>query len=174
MILTDREIRLEWESGNIRFEPDIEPSQIGDSSVDLRLHPSLRVPERNENIFIRPSSRVPRELYGAALEIPENGYNLPPLKFVLGSTFEKVILPNYLVARLEGKSSLARFGLMIHCTSSHIDPGFKTVIVLEMFNHGPNTLVLEREMLIAHIVFEKVSMPPSKSYSGQFADQLGA
>jgi deoxycytidine triphosphate deaminase len=63
---------------------------------------------------------------------------------------------------------------MIHCTSGHIDPGFKTVIVLEMYNHGPNTLVLERYMPIAHIVFEKVSLPPSKSYSGQFADQLGA
>jgi len=174
MILTDREIRLEWQDGNIRFDPDIDPSQIGDSSVDLRLHPSLRIPEYDKDIIIRPSGRTRRELYGNTVEIGDNGYNLIPLKFVLGSTLEKVILPDYLVARLEGKSSLARFGLMIHCTSSHIDPGFKTVIVLEMYNHGPNTLVLERNMLIAHIVFEKVSMPPSKSYSGQFADQLGA
>lgn len=174
MILTDREIRLEWESGNIRFDPDIELDQIGDSSVDLRLARPLRIPERDPNINIRPSGRIPQELYGKPLDMEDAGYNLVSQKFVLGSTYEKVVLPNYLVGRLEGKSSLARLGLMIHCTSAHIDPGFRAVIVLEMYNHGPNTIVLEPMMPIAHIVFAKVSLPPSKSYSGQFADQISA
>jgi deoxycytidine triphosphate deaminase len=89
MILTDREIRLEWKDGNIRFEPDIDPAQIGDSSVDLRLSPSLRVPEKDENIIIRPSSRIPRELYGKTVEIPENGYNLPPRKIRSGFNVRK-------------------------------------------------------------------------------------
>lgn len=174
MILTDREIRLEWENGNIRFDPDIRADQIGDSSVDLRLASGLRIPKHDPNVIIRPSGRIRRELYGEPYEIGNEGYNLVPNKFILGSTYEKVILPNYLVGRLEGKSSLARLGLMIHCTSAHIDPGFQTVIVLEMYNHGPNTIVLEPLMPIAHIVFAKVSMPPSKSYAGQFSDQIGA
>lgn len=174
MILTDREIRLEWKDGNLRFEPDIDPNQIGDSSVDLRLATTLRIPELDPNRNIKLTGRIPQHLYGTPLEIGAEGYNLVPNKFVLGATYEKVILPNYLVGRLEGKSSLARFGLMIHCTSAHIDPGFKTVIVLEMYNHGPNTVVLEPLMPIAHIVFSKVSIPPSKSYSGQYADQVGA
>ncbi len=165
---------MEWESGNIRFDPNIELAQIGDSWVDLRLASGLRIPEYDPNVYIRPSGRIRVDLYGKPLEMGPEGYNLIPKKFILGSTYEKVILPNYLVARLEGKSSLARLGLMIHCTSAHIDPGFKTVIVLEMYNHGPNTIVLEPLMPIAHIVFAKVSMPPSKSYSGQFSDQIGA
>lgn len=173
MILTDREIILEWRDGHIQFSPDIEQSQIGDSSVDLRLGPKLRIPQIDAHHIIRPRDRTPSENYGDLIDIPETGYNLPPNQFVLGATFEQVKLPNYLVGRLEGKSSLARYGLMIHCTSGHIDPGFAKVIVLELYNHGPNTIVLEREMLITHVVFAKVSMLPGKSYSGQFADQIG-
>lgn len=173
MILTDREIRLEIEDGNIRFEPDIDRDlQIGDASVDVRLGKYLRIPERDENIIIRPNARNRPELYGIEKEIEQTGYNLPNHKLVLGSTYEKLILPNYLLARLEGKSSLGRLGLLVHATSAHIDPGFSGVIVLELCMLGPNTIVLEPMMLIAHILFEKVSMPPSKSYSGQFADQL--
>lgn len=173
MILTDREIRLEIEAGNIGFDPHIDRElQIGDASVDVRLGRHLRIPERDENIIIRPTARNRPELYGALREIDQTGYNLPSSKLVLGSTYEKLTLPNYLLARLEGKSSLARFGLLVHATSAHIDPGYSGVIVLELFNLGPNTIVLEPMMLIAHILFEKVSMPPSKSYSGQFADQL--
>jgi dCTP deaminase len=173
MILTDREIRLEIDDGNIRFEPDIDRDlQIGDASVDVRLGRYLRIPETDLNIAIRPTTRNRPELYGAPKEIDPTGYNLPSNKLVLASTYEKLTLPNYLIARLEGKSSLARFGLLVHATSAHIDPGFSGVIILELFNLGPNIIVLEAMMPIAHILFEKVSMPPSKSYSGQFAEQL--
>ena len=173
MILTDREITLEWEAKNLQFEPDIERSQIGDASVDLRLGKQLRIPQLDQHHIIRPGQRTPPENYGTLMAIPDTGYNLPPKTFVLGSTYERVKLPNYLVGRLEGKSSLARYGLMIHCTSGHIDPGFQRVVVLEMYNHGPNTIVLEPLMLIAHVVLAKVSMLPSKSYGGQFVDQVG-
>ena len=173
MILTDREIRLEIEAGNIRFEPDIDRElQIGDASVDVRLGRHLRIPETDENIIIRPRARNRPELYGALRELDSTGYNLPSHKLVLASTYEKLTLPNYLVGRLEGKSSLARFGLSVHVTSGHIDPGFSGVIVLELCNMGPNIIVIEPLMPIAHILFEKVSLPPSKSYAGQFAQQL--
>jgi dCTP deaminase len=173
MILTDREIRLEIDEGNIRFEPDIDHElQIGDASVDVRLGTTLRIPTKDNNIIIRPTAPNRPDLYGEQKEIDSSGYNLLSCKLVLGATYEKLMLPNYLLGRLEGKSSLARFGLMVHATSAHIDPGFSGVLVLELYNLGPNTIVLEPLMLIAHVLFQKVSMPPSKSYSGQFAEQL--
>lgn len=172
MILTDREIRLELRDGNIRFDPAIDDEQIGYASVDLRLGRTLRIPKFDKDHIIRPSGRTPPEIYGEEYKLPDTGYNLPPHQLVLGHTYEKVILPNYLVGRLEGKSSLARFGLMIHVTSGHIDPGYSGVIVLEVYNLGVNLIALEPFMPIAHVVFSKVSIPPSKVYSGQFADQI--
>ncbi len=174
MILTDRELRLEIDEGNLKFDPDIDRlKQIGDSSVDVRLGATLRIPQQDQNIVIRPQERNRPELYGRETAIPPSGYNILPKQLLLGHTLEKVTLPNYLVGRLEGKSSLARFGLLVHATSAHVDPGFSAVIVLEMYNLGENTIVLERGMPIAQIVFYKVSLPPSKSYSGQFAEQEG-
>lgn len=172
MILTDRELRLEIDDGNIKFDPDINrQKQIGDASVDVRLGGTLRVPKLDPNIAIRPQERNRPDLYGETTHIPPGGYNLEPKKLLLGSTLEKVTLPDYLVGRLEGKSSLARFGLQIHATSAHIAPGFSAVIVLEMYNLGENIIVLDEGLSIAQIIFYKVSLPPSKSYSGQFAQQ---
>ncbi len=173
MILTDREILLEIESGNIRFEPPVERAQIGHASVDLRLGTTLRIPELDQHHIIRPRAGLPPDLYGRLVELEPNGYNFEPQRLVLAATHEKLSLPDYLVGRLEGKSSLARLGLMVHATSGHIDPGFSGVIVLEMYNLGPNTIVLEPLMPIAHVVFSKASVPPSKSYSGRFALQTG-
>lgn len=173
MILTDRELRLEIDDGNIKFEPDIDREQIGDASVDLRLGRTLRIPQVDEHHLIRASGHKPPELYGIETDIPDGGYNLEPNKLVLGATYEKLALPDYLVGRLEGKSSLARLGLMIHISSGHIDPGFRGVVILEIYNLGPNTIVLESLIPIAHVVISKVSIPPSKSYSGQFVDQVG-
>ena len=174
MILTDRELQLEIDAGNIRFDPDIDRlKQIGDASVYVRLGAKLRIPERDENIVIRPQQRNRPELYGQETPIPSGGHVIVPKQLLLGHTMEKITLPNYLVGRLEGKSSLARFGLLVHATSAHIDPGFSTVMVLELYNLGENRILLEKGMPIAQIIFYKVSLPPSKAYSGQFAEQEG-
>lgn len=174
MILTDRELHLEIEAENIKFSPDIDRlKQVGDASIDVRLGGMLRIPAPDENIVIRPQSRNRPELYGSQMSIPDGGFVIRPKQLVLGATLEKITLPNYLVGRLEGKSSLARFGLLVHATSAHIDPGFSTVVVLEMYNLGEQRILLEKGMPIAQIVFYKVSLPPSKSYSGQFAEQQG-
>ena len=175
MILSDRELRLEITDGNITFHPSIDmDAQIGHASVDVRLGNTLRIPVANDQINIRPRNRKGLDLYGGPQPIPTGGFNLESKQFVLGSSLEIVTLPNYLVGRLEGKSGLARFGLIIHATSAHIDPGFSGVVVLEICNLGPNTLVLEREMPIAHIVFYKMSLPPTQAYSGEWAKQTGA
>jgi dCTP deaminase len=99
---------------------------------------------------------------------------LEPQKFVLGHTLEDISLPNDLAGRLEGRSAFARFGLMVHITSAHIDPGFKGVIVLEMYNVGPNTLVLEPNTPIAALVFSPILNPMGEGYAGKFAGQKTA
>jgi len=173
MILSDREIRAEIADGHIRFAPDIDiDSQVQDASVDVRLGHNLRMPAHLEGQILKPSERIPHELQGELVTIPHGGHNLEPQEFVLGHTYEKITLPLHLSARLEGKSSLARLGLMIHFTSAHIAPGWDGIIILEILNHGPNTIALVPEMPIGQVVFEKLSMLPKKAYSGRYRGQL--
>jgi dCTP deaminase len=172
MILAGKELRERIEQGNIGFDPQIGPEQIGTSSVDLRLGPVLVHPQRDKfRNFRLTEGRIPAELFGIRQEIPSGGYNLKPGELVLGSTLEVVKLPNDLAGRLEGRSGFARLGLMVHVTSAHIDPGFTGVIVLEMYNLSPNTLVLEPLTPIAAIVLAKLSEPLAEGYSGRFSGQ---
>jgi dCTP deaminase len=174
MILTDQEILDRLVDGHIRFEPDIDRRrQVQDASVDLRLSPLLRLPVAQPNVAVQPTDRIPMELYGDEEVMHEDGFVLRPNRLVLGSTYEKVILPLDLAGRLEGRSSLARLGLIVHTTSAHIAPGFSRSVVLEIVNFGVNNVVLKPMMYIAQVIFEKVSAPPSKAYSGQFAEQSG-
>ena len=173
MILSDRELRLELKDGHIKFEPDIDQdTQIQDASIDVRLGPTLRVPTRLEGQILAPHERIRAELQGELVTISEGGYNLLPGQFVIGQTYEKVTLPLHLAARLEGKSSLARLGLLIHFTSGHIAPGFDGIIVLEMLNHSPNRIALTPQMPIGQLIFEKLSMLPRKAYSGRYRGQV--
>ncbi len=172
MILTDRDILQKIHAGQIRFDPEIDSvRQVQDASVDLRLSPYLRLPIEQKHIAVQPTDRIPLDAYGHEEEMPDDGFVLRPNRLVLGSTYEKVILPLDLAGRLEGRSSLARLGLIVHATSGHVAPGFSRTVVLEMVNFGLNTIILKPKMYIAQIIFELVSAPPSKAYSGQFAEQ---
>lgn len=172
MILSDRELRTEVADGHIRFDPPIDPDkQIQDASIDIRLGRTLRVPSQLEGQILKPNERIRQELQGELVHILAGGYNLAPGQFLLGQTLEKIALPLHLAGRLEGKSSLARLGLMIHFTSGHIAPGFDGIVVLEILNHSPNHIALIPEMPIGQIVFEKLSMLPAKAYSGRYRGQ---
>jgi len=175
MTLSDRELRAEIADGYLKFSPEIDlDTQLQDSSIDLRLGDTLRVPEKVEGHVFYPSERIPQDKQGREEKINPNGYILGPHEFVLGVTMERVSLPLHLTARLEGKSSLARLGLMIHFTSAHIGAGFEGIIVLEMINHGPNRIALVPGMPIGQLVFDKMSMLPKKAYSGKYAGQMTA
>lgn len=174
MILSDRELRIEVDDGRIRFDPDIDRDvQIQDASIDVRLGQWLRVPRRQEGIILSPKERIRPDLFGEEREIESGGYNLSPGEFVLSHTYEKITLPLDLAARLEGKSSLARLGLVIHFTSGHIAPGFDGIIVLEILNCGPNTITLVPLMPIGQLIFEKLSTVPRKAYGGRYRVQVG-
>src|SRR5919204_3566900 len=122
MILSDVTIREELAAGRIVIEP-IGENAVQPSSVDLHCDRYFRVFRNDTTPFIDP--KEPQEDLTELVEVPEGrSFILHPGEFVLGSTLERVVLPDDLVARLEGKSSLGRLGLLIHSTAGYVDPGW--------------------------------------------------
>ena len=131
-VLADRDIRAELEAGRVRIDP-YDPSDLQPSSVDLHLDKSFRVFRNNRYAFIDPRQPQPDLTELLAIEGDEP-FILHPGEFVLGQTLEWVELPDDLVARLEGRSSLGRLGLLIHSTAGYVDPGWKGTLTLELSN----------------------------------------
>ncbi|MEY3704633.1 MAG: hypothetical protein RLY29_5, partial [Actinomycetota bacterium] len=132
MLLSDRDIAAEIESGRVKVEP-FNPKMIQPSSVDVRLDRFFRVFENHRYEVIDPSieqSELTREVAVA----PDEFFILHPGEFVLASTYEVITLPDDIAGRLEGKSSLGRLGLLTHSTAGFIDPGFSGHITLELSN----------------------------------------
>lgn len=196
MRLTDAEILLEIETGRLVFDPSIHvassremKSQIGRSSIDLRLGKKFREwkqnPESPESVLraridplqIREEQDWHRlqEEYTQSVEYdPREGFVLRPHQFVLGETLERVQLPNYLAAWVEGRSSLGRLGLMVHSTAPALHAGWKGRIVLELYLHAEHELILSPEELrICQLILEKASRPPQGREIGIFNDQRG-
>ncbi|MBI4492324.1 MAG: dCTP deaminase [Chloroflexi bacterium] len=162
MILSDRSIREEIAAGRLVVEP-FEPSMVQPSSVDLRLGRRFLVFRNTQKPFIDVRDRV-----DDVMDLIEVGEDQPiiihPKEFVLGSTVEKVTLPDDLVARLDGRSSLGRLGIVIHSTAGFIDPGFSGHITLEMSNLANLPIALYPGMRIAQISFQRMTTPAETPY----------
>ena len=180
MVLSDIEIRAEIEAKRLVFEPPITnpDERIDSSAVDLLLHPDLILlpEERVTGVTIVPADDDVEvmnllSLHGESRSLDSGPYRLEPYRLVIGKTLERVTLPNHLAARIEGKSSLARFGLSVHVTAPTVIAGFVGNLFLEMRNVGPFAIELSRHMKIAQLVLEHVGLPPSRGYSGQFQQQ---
>jgi len=162
MILSDRTIREELAAGRIAIDP-LDESCIQPSSVDLRLDKLFRVFLNHTMPVIDVKQNL--EDLTRLVEIDDgDAFILHPGEFVLGSTSEQVTLPDDLVARIEGKSSLGRLGLLIHSTAGFIDAGFSGHITLELSNVGPLVLTLAAGMLIGQLVFEPMSSRVDRPY----------
>ena len=163
MVLSDRTIKEEMAKGRIVIEP-LGEGCIQPASVDLRLDHELRVflpPETYSLIDIRRDSAELTEL----VEIPDPmPFVLEPGQFVLASTLEYVELPDDIVARIEGKSSLGRLGLLIHSTAGYVDPGFKGQLTLEISNVAGVRITLFYEMKISQISFLRLSTAAERPY----------
>ena len=161
-VLSDRDIRSALEAGEIAIKP-YDPSDLQPSSVDLHLDRSFRVFRNNRYPYIDVRSPQPdlTELLTVADDEP---FVLHPGEFVLGQTLEWVELPNDLVARLEGKSSLGRLGLLIHSTAGYVDPGWKGNLTLELSNVANLPIALYFGMKIGQISFFKMSSPVDRPY----------
>jgi dCTP deaminase len=161
-VLSDRDIRTALEAGEIAIKP-YDANDLQPSSVDLHLDRSFRVFRNNRYPYIDVRSPQPdlTELLTVADDEP---FVLHPGEFVLGQTLEWVELPNDLVARLEGKSSLGRLGLLIHSTAGYVDPGWKGNLTLELSNVANLPIALYFGMKIGQISFFKMSSPVDRPY----------
>ena len=162
MILSDRTIRAELEAGRIVIEP-LGDNAVQPSSVDLRLDSAFLV-FRN---YTRGIIDV-REDLSDLTELVEVGDDQPfilhPGEFVRGSTLERVVVPLDLVARLEGKSSLGRLGLLIHSTAGFVDAGFDGQLTLELSNVASLPITLYPGMKIGQISFIQMTTPADVPY----------
>ncbi len=161
-LLSDRDIRAALEAGEVRIDP-YDPRDLQPSSVDLHLDRSFRVFRNNRYPYIDVRSPQPdlTELLTIADDEP---FVLHPGEFVLGQTLEWVELPDNLVSRLEGKSSLGRLGLLIHSTAGYVDPGWKGNLTLELSNVANLPIALYHNMKIGQISFFKMSSPVERPY----------
>ena len=165
MILSDRDIRAEIASGRIVIDP-YTPDAVQPSSVDLHIDRRFRVFRNTRYPFI--DVRVDQPDLTELVEIVDDEpFILHPGEFVLGSTLERVALPDDLVARLEGKSSLGRLGLLIHSTAGYVDPGWDGNLTLELSNVANLPITLYHGMKIGQISFQRLSSPVEIGYGDE-------
>jgi deoxycytidine triphosphate deaminase len=164
-VLSDRDIRAALEAGRIRIDP-YDPSCLQPSSVDLHLDREFRVFRNNRYPFIDPRIAQPDLTELVSIQEDE-AFILHPGEFVLGQTLEWVELPDDLVARLEGKSSLGRLGLLIHSTAGYVDPGWKGNLTLELSNVANLPIALYSGMRIGQISFFQMSSPVERPYGSK-------
>ncbi len=164
-VLSDRDIRAAMQAGRVRLDP-YDPTCLQPSSVDLHLDREFRVFRNNRYPYIDVRQPQPDLTEIVAIE-DEEPFILHPGEFVLGQTLEWVELPDDLVARLEGKSSLGRLGLLIHSTAGYVDPGWKGNLTLELSNVANLPIALYCGMKIGQISFFKMSSPVERPYGSK-------
>jgi dCTP deaminase len=162
MVLSDRTIKEQLLAGRIVIDP-FDPDDIQPSSVDLHLGDRFQVFRNSRYPYIDPSMEQDglMELVDATEQEP---FVLHPGEFVLGATIERIGLPNDIVARLEGKSSLGRLGLLIHSTAGYVDPGWEGTLTLELSNVANLPIVLTPGMAIGQISFSQMTTPVDRPY----------
>jgi len=162
MVLSDRTIKEQLLAGRIRIDP-LDPDDIQPSSVDLHLGESFRVFRNSRYPYIDPS-REQKGLMEPVAASSEEPFVLHPGEFVLGTTIERIVLPDNIVGRLEGKSSLGRLGLLIHSTAGYVDPGWDGRLTLELSNVANLPIVLMPGMPIGQISFSQMTTAVDRPY----------
>jgi dCTP deaminase len=162
VLLSDRDILAEIHAARVGLEP-FDPSMVQPSSIDVRLDKLFRVFENHRYPHIDPAIDQP-ELTRSVEPEGDEPFILHPGEFVLGSTYEIVTLPDDVAARLEGKSSLGRLGLLTHSTAGFIDPGFSGHVTLELANVANLPIKLWPGMKIGQLCFFRLSSPTAHPY----------
>ncbi|GAB3279005.1 dCTP deaminase [Actinocorallia lasiicapitis] len=176
MLLSDRDIKAEIESGRVKIDP-FDPAMVQPCSVDVRLDRFFRVFENHRYPHIDPAEEqvdLTREVASA----PGEAFILHPGEFVLASTYEVFVLPDDVAGRLEGKSSLGRLGLLTHATAGWIDPGFSGHVTLELSNVATLPIKLWPGMKIGQMCLFRTSSPVehpygSSEYGSRYQGQRG-
>jgi dCTP deaminase len=170
VVLSDRTIARLIDEARIVIDP-YDDALLQPSSVDVRVDRYFRVFHNARYPYI--DVKEPQEELTELVEVgDEQPFILHPGEFVLGSTLERVVLPDDLVARLEGKSSLGRLGLLIHSTAGFIDPGFDGHVTLELSNVANLPITIYHGMKIGQISFVQLSEPAERPYgSGELGSK---
>ena len=176
MLLSDRDIRAELESGRVQLDP-LDLNMIQPSSIYVRLDKFIRLFDNHKYPFIDPAEEQP-DLTRAVEVAGDEAFILHPGEFVLGSTFELVTLPDDIAARLEGKSSLGRLGLLTHSTAGFVDPGFSGHVTLELSNVATLPIKLWPGMKIGQLCFFRLTSASehpygSEKYGSRYQGQRG-
>jgi len=162
VLLSDRDIRAELADGRLGLDP-FDPAMVQPSSVDVRLDRYFRLFDNHKYPFIDPAEDQP-ELTRLIEVDPDEPFILHPGEFALGSTYERVSLPDDVAARLEGKSSLGRLGLLTHSTAGFIDPGFSGHVTLELSNVATLPIKLWPGMKIGQVCYFRLTSPAENPY----------
>ena len=179
MILSDGDIRRRLEEGSLVVEPLADPAlQIQPASVDLRLGREFLEFERTNIPCIHPNAEREVEEYVSETEIAEDGeFILHPGDFVLGTTIERVEVPDDLIAHVEGRSSLGRLAIVVHATAGLCDPGYRGQITLELSNLGAAPVALSPGMRVSQLTFTELSsraeVPYGSGRGSKYQDQAG-
>lgn len=162
MLLSDRDIRRGIDAGRIILDP-LDLSLVQPASIDVRLDKLFRLFDNHRYPMIDPASEQP-ELTRLVEAEAGQPFVLHPGEFVLGATYEQVQLASDVAARLEGKSSLGRLGLLTHSTAGFIDPGFCGHVTLELSNTATMPILLYPGMRIGQLCFFDLSSPAEHPY----------
>ena len=170
VLISDGDIRRELAADRIKLDP-FDPAMVQPASVDVRIDRFFRLFDNHKYAHIDPALDQP-ELTRLVEVEPDEPFILHPGEFVLGSTYETVTLPTDIAARLEGKSSLGRLGLLTHSTAGFIDPGFSGHVTLELSNMATLPIKLWPGSKIGQLCFFKLSSPAEHPYgSGAYGNR---
>lgn len=165
MVLSDRDIKKALAIGRIKIspKPDLK-TQLGSCSVDLRLGKKFRIFNHSKLAFIDPYNLKADGMMTEVTVKNNEPFILQPGDFVLATTIEKLTLPDDLLGRLEGRSSLGRLGIVVHSTASVFDAGWRGMIVMELGNLGRMPVALYPGMRVCALTFEELTSPAETPY----------
>lgn len=164
MIMSDHDIKKAIKNGDLIFKEKLNPEQIEAASIDLKLGPIFKIFHTFKESLLDLKKGVDFKKLMDTKELKKGeGFILHPNRFVLASTKEYMTLSNKIAIRAEGKSSLARMGLLVH-TAGFVDPGFEGTLTLEISNQAEIPIMLYPDMYICQIAVEPLTTPCEKSY----------
>lgn len=171
MILSDATIKHYLSTGQIQIFPEFNPADIRPAGIRLHLGSELLIPVAGQKVDLEAGEDIEFD----RVTIPEDGFILRPGQFVLGTTHERFQVPRDIVCHVEGRSTVARVGLAIHCTSGIIDGNFEEArtVVLEMSNHGPFDIILRNKSALAMLSFSQLTTEIRQNAQKQYQGQDG-
>lgn len=171
MILSDTTIKEFIDSGKIIILPEFDERDIRPVGIRLHLGNEILIPKPGQTADLDGSTDLEYE----KIVLDRNGYSLKPDQFILATTYERFQVPRDIVCHIDGRSTVARLGLSIHCTSTIVDGNFDEprTVVLEMKNIGPLNLILKSHQAISMLTFSELTAPIQQHSQEQYKGQNG-